>query len=78
MMSRFGMFFKPVLETTAYSVGAAAVGSGIYRTGTYILNKTKEQEQEPGQEKSKSFINDISFPLEDNNEIHAPGIKLGY
>ncbi|KTC71269.1 Uncharacterised protein [Legionella bozemanae] len=76
MMSRLGMFFKPVLETTAYSIGAAAVGSGIYRAGTYIQNKTKGQEQ--GQEQSDSFRKDITLSLEHGNEVHAPGIKLGY
>lgn len=75
-MSRLGMFFKPVLETTAYSVGAAAVGGGIYRAGTYIQNKTKGQEQ--GQEQSESFKKDITLSLEHDNEVYAPRIKLGY
>ncbi|MCE0723141.1 MULTISPECIES: hypothetical protein [Legionella] len=75
MMSRLGMFFKPVLETTAYSIGAATVGSSIYHAGTYINKKAKKQEQ--GQEQSK---NDINVSLENDSELHAsgPGMKIGF
>ncbi|CAM2921510.1 hypothetical protein LEAN103870_08780 [Legionella anisa] len=75
MMSRLGMFFKPVIETTGYSIGAAAVGSSIYHAGTYINKKIKQHEQE--QEQTR---NDIDLPRENDNELHVPGlgIKIGF
>ncbi|HHT0592636.1 TPA: hypothetical protein ACTXXA_001602 [Legionella anisa] len=74
MMSRLGMFFKPVIETTGYSIGAAALGSGIYHAGTYIDKKIKQHEK--GQEQNRNDMN----PLENDNELHLPelGIKIGF
>ncbi|KTC79033.1 hypothetical protein [Legionella cherrii] len=50
MMSRnfLGFFAKPakaVFETTLYSVGAAALGTGFYRAGNYINEQFKPQQE---------------------------------
>lgn len=76
MMSRFGMFFKPVLETTVYSTGAAAIGHAVYHAGTYIQNKTQKQEQE--KEQSERFVNDMNLPPETDDGLPMPMLKLSF
>lgn len=43
MMSRFGFFIKPVIETTVYSVGVTAVGTGIYKFGSVLTESNQEK-----------------------------------
>ncbi len=42
-MSRFGFFIKPVIETTVYSVGVTAVGTGIYKFGNALTESIQEK-----------------------------------
>ncbi|MCW8410079.1 hypothetical protein OQJ13_13950 [Legionella sp. PATHC035] len=49
MMSRnfLGFFAKPVkavCETTLYTMGATALGAGIYRAGTFVNEQFKPQQ----------------------------------
>ncbi|MCW8398235.1 hypothetical protein OQJ26_05455 [Legionella sp. PATHC038] len=76
MMSRnfLGFFAKPakaVFETTLYSVGAAAIGTGFYRAGTYVNEQFK-----PRQDDLKpQTMNQSESERRDNS--HQAGMKMG-
>ncbi|CAM2784260.1 Uncharacterised protein [Legionella steigerwaltii] len=76
MMSRFGFFTKPgkaIIETTLYSLGAAALGTGIYRAGTYVNDKFSKPPQE-----QEHHINQMKQPNhEAQNHSHQSEIKMG-
>lgn len=76
MMSRnfLGFFAKPakaVFETTLYSLGAAALGHSIYRTGTYVNEKFNQQQNDL----KPQTMNQSESERRDNS--HQAGMKLG-
>lgn len=75
MMSRglgfFGKPLKAVFETTLYSVGAAGVGTGVYRMGTLLNEKTKEH-----QDKIKERFTTNNSLERDQMEHDGPSMKF--